>query len=147
MPVVGTELPRYLYVVSYVVGIYVQKPLGYHHGNDIERITQSLYLDIDHVKAFPENFVTIGKTADNLPHNRYLIVFNNLICHCCSPFLRLRFFQAFARYVNIIYTPYALIIEALLTADTDNHPVYATHSPLRLFFLRITTNSDILKQF
>ena len=37
-------------------------------------------------KAFPKYLMTVRKATDNLSDNRYLIVFNYLMCHGRSPF-------------------------------------------------------------
>ena len=81
MTVIGPELSMDLDILSHIVLRDIDQPLGHHHRNPVLRIAETFYQNIHHIKTFSKNLMAEGKSGGNAPHNRYLIVFNNFICH------------------------------------------------------------------
>ena len=71
----------YLDVFPHVVLIYINEPLRNHHRNPVFRIAQPFDKQLHSIEALPKHLMAECKICRNFAHNRYLVVFNNLICH------------------------------------------------------------------
>ena len=79
MPVVGTELAAGHNEFTGVIPGHVDQTLRDHQRDTVHGITQPPDIHTHQVEALPEHLVAERKWRRHFSHDRYLVVFNNLI--------------------------------------------------------------------
>ena len=69
------------HIFSDIILRYIHQSFRNHHRNPVLRITEPLDQQFCHIEAFSKDLMTECKACCNFAHHRYLIVFNNFICH------------------------------------------------------------------
>lgn len=57
--------------------MYVYEALGYHQGNDVRLLAESVDSHIHHIKSFSEDFMAEGKSRHDFSDDAYPVVFNH----------------------------------------------------------------------
>ena len=86
MFIIGTKLSMDFYNLPHTAFLHIHQPLRNHQRNPVLHVTQPAYNHLQHIKAFPKNFMAVCELRINSTYDCHLIVIHCFICHLLIPF-------------------------------------------------------------